>query len=169
MEEETHTYADDAAPMILQYDEPASSTKSSDTWKQASLPIGNGIIGANVFGELSREHLTVNEETLWSGGRGSVSNYNGGNPASSVVDTYNNYANQLLNGSILTNVEGLRGVAQAQSGYNYGYQALGDLYFDIANAPSSKPSDYRRTLDLDNGLATVSYGSFSRQRAGFPL
>ena len=76
------------ASMKLWYDEPASSLNSYDTWQQATLPIGNGILGANVYGELSEEHLTINEETLWSGGRGSVSNYNGGNPSSSKVSTY---------------------------------------------------------------------------------
>ena len=34
----------------LWYDEPASSTNSSDTWQEATLPIGNGILGANIYG-----------------------------------------------------------------------------------------------------------------------
>ena len=73
----------DGTTLRLWYDEPASSTSSvtdsNGVWQSATLPIGNGKLGANIYGELKTEHLTVNEETLWSGGRGSVSNYDGGN------------------------------------------------------------------------------------------
>lgn len=147
----------DANPLRLWYDEPASQTNSSDTWQEATLPIGNGRLGANVYGELSEEHLTLNEETLWSGGRGSVDNYNGGNPSTSKVDTYNSYANTLLSGRSLNSIEGLAGVDASSSGYYDGYQALGDLYFAFDDAPSSTPADYVRALDLDTGLSTVSY------------
>lgn len=143
--------------LSLWYDEPASATNSSDTWQEATLPIGNGILGANIYGELSQEHLTLNEETLWSGGRGSVDNYNGGNPSTSKVDTYNSYANTLLSGGSLSNIERLAGVSAGSSGYYAGYQALGDLYFTFDNAPSSTPSDYVRMLDLASGLSTVEY------------
>ena len=37
-------------------------------WEHASLPIGNGSIGANVFGAIAEERLTFNEKTLWRGG-----------------------------------------------------------------------------------------------------
>lgn len=147
--------------LTLWYDEPASATNSSDTWQEATLPIGNGILGANVYGELATEHLTLNEETLWSGGRGSVDNYNGGNPSTSKVETYNSYANTLLSGGSLSNIEGLAGVSANSSGYYNGYQALGDLYFTFDNAPSSTPSDYVRKLDLESGLSTVEYSSGS--------
>lgn len=144
----------DANTLRLWYDEPASQTNSSDTWQEATLPIGNGILGANVYGELSQEHLTLNEETLWSGGRGSVNNYNGGNPSSSKVDTYNSYANTLLNGGSLSSIEDLAGVSANSSGYYNGYQALGDLYFNFGH---SNGSNYSRALNLETGLSTVSY------------
>ena len=144
--------------MVLWYDEPATALNSYDTWQQATLPIGNGILGANIYGELGEEHLTLNEETLWSGGRGSVSNYNGGNPSTSKVDVYNGLANSYLNGTATSyNIEDLAGVSQGESGYANGYQALGDLYFSFSGAPASTPSDYVRMLDLENGISTVSY------------
>ena len=153
----------------LWYDEPASATNSSDTWQETTLPIGNGILGANVYGELATEHLTLNEETLWSGGRGSVDNYNGGNPSTSKVDTYNSYANNLLSGGSLSSIEGLAGVTASSNGYYNGYQALGDLYFTFDNALSSTPADYVRALDLESGLSTVTYsaGSVSYTRTYF--
>ena len=141
--------------MMLWYDESASALNSIDTWQQATLPIGNGILGANVYGELSTEHLTVNEETLWSGGRGSVSNYNGGNPSSSKANVYNSLANYYVNGTYTSyDIEDLAGVSANNSGYYNGYQPLGDLYFDFGHSNSN---NYKRVLDLQNGLSTVSY------------
>lgn len=144
--------------MLLWYDEPATSLNSYDTWQQATLPIGNGILGANIYGELSKEHLTINEETLWSGGRGSVNGYNGGNPSSSKVSTYEGYASTLLNGGSVSNIENLAGVNANNSGYYEGYQPLGDLYFDFGH---SSGNDYERVLDLENGISTVEYTNSS--------
>lgn len=45
----------------LWYDHPASE------WEEA-LPIGNGRIGAMVYGGTDRERLQVNEESIWLGG-----------------------------------------------------------------------------------------------------
>jgi alpha-L-fucosidase 2 len=48
-------------PLTLWYRRPAAQ------WEEA-LPIGNGRLGAMVFGGVTEEHLTLNEDTLWSGG-----------------------------------------------------------------------------------------------------
>src|SRR5688572_2292660 len=48
-------------PLALRYAQPAVK------WTEA-LPVGNGRLGAMVFGSLATEHLQLNEETLWSGG-----------------------------------------------------------------------------------------------------
>jgi hypothetical protein len=47
----------------LWYDEPAVS------WQHEALPIGNGRIGAMIFGKVERERIALNEETVWSGAR----------------------------------------------------------------------------------------------------
>ncbi len=47
--------------MKLMYKKPAN------LWTEA-LPIGNGRLGAMVFGGIEKEHLQLNEDTLWSGG-----------------------------------------------------------------------------------------------------
>lgn len=67
-----------AERMVLRYNKPASVLSKEKTWQAGTLPIGNGVLGANVYGEIAQERLTLNEETLWSGGRGSVPHYNGG-------------------------------------------------------------------------------------------
>lgn len=59
----------------LQYDEPATD------WESQALPIGNGKIGAMVFGGVGTEKIQVNEETVWSGGPGANASYAGGDNA----------------------------------------------------------------------------------------
>jgi alpha-L-fucosidase 2 len=55
-----------AAPaMVLRYDRPAQDNDAG--WEREALPIGNGRIGAMVFGQPAREHLQFNEISLWTG------------------------------------------------------------------------------------------------------
>ncbi|MBE2240282.1 MAG: glycoside hydrolase N-terminal domain-containing protein, partial [Caldilineaceae bacterium] len=42
-------------------------TTPANTWVEA-LPVGNGRLGAMVFGGIAQERLQLNEDTLWSGG-----------------------------------------------------------------------------------------------------
>ncbi|MBD5312626.1 MAG: glycoside hydrolase family 95 protein [Bacteroides sp.] len=60
------------APMKAVYDRPAS------IWEEEALPIGNGYMGAMVFGGVFRDVIQTNEKTLWSGGPGEDAAYNGG-------------------------------------------------------------------------------------------
>ena len=76
----------------LWYNQPASQsslrgavgngvpTTEDDIWQKNTLPIGNGDLGANIYGEIGIERLTLNEKTLWTGGPSeSRPNYIGGN------------------------------------------------------------------------------------------
>jgi alpha-L-fucosidase 2 len=58
--------------MITTYDAPAK------LWESEALPIGNGYMGAMIFGGVYHDVIQTNEHTLWSGGPGENSNYNGG-------------------------------------------------------------------------------------------
>ena len=49
------------SPLVLSYLQPATA------WTEA-LPIGNGRLGAMVFGGIEHERLQLNEDTLWAGG-----------------------------------------------------------------------------------------------------
>ncbi len=61
-EKETTTLAREASgALTLWYTQPATE------WTEA-LPIGNGRLGAMVYGGIEQEHLQLNEDTLWSGG-----------------------------------------------------------------------------------------------------
>ena len=50
-----------AGPLSLRYTKPAVD------WQKEALPIGNGHLGAMIFGNASREHIQFNEDTLWIG------------------------------------------------------------------------------------------------------
>ena len=145
--------------MKLLYSRPAELTpiRIGKTWEAATLPLGNGRLGANVFGGVKRERITVNEETLWSGGRGSVPDYDGGNPAPGAArEAYEQIAARLLAGETLdaAELEALRGMPREKSGYDDGFQPLGEL---VVEQQEESYVNYRRTLDLDQALATVEY------------
>ena len=62
----------------LNYDRPTAP--SYDGWEKQALPVGNGEMGAKVFGLIGEERIQYNEKTLWSGGpRPDSTDYNGGN------------------------------------------------------------------------------------------
>ena len=54
-----------SADLSLRYDAPAPDTHAG--WERQALPIGNGRLGAMVFGQVAREHLQFNDITLWTG------------------------------------------------------------------------------------------------------
>ncbi|WP_229211594.1 MULTISPECIES: glycoside hydrolase N-terminal domain-containing protein [unclassified Duganella] len=54
-----------AGDLALRYDRPAPDTAQG--WEQEALPIGNGRIGAMIFGQLARERIQFNDITLWTG------------------------------------------------------------------------------------------------------
>ena len=50
-----------AARRVLWYDRPAKD------WQREALPIGNGRLGCMIFGDVAKEHIQFNEDTLWIG------------------------------------------------------------------------------------------------------
>ncbi len=58
-------------------------------WESEALPLGNGFIGAMVFGGVERDRIQINEKTLWSGGPGAYENYDGGHRANTEANRAN--------------------------------------------------------------------------------
>lgn len=56
-----------ARELVLHYDKPAPDTLQG--WEQQALPIGNGRLGAMLFGQVARDRLQFNDITLWTGDR----------------------------------------------------------------------------------------------------
>ncbi|MCB9161024.1 MAG: glycoside hydrolase family 95 protein [Caldilineaceae bacterium] len=124
--------------MILWYEHPARQ------WVEA-LPVGNGRLGAMVFGGATEERLQLNEDTLWSGGPRAADNPDAPKILPQVREAV--LAGDYVRADALAK--------QMQGIFNQSYQPLGDLRLDFAHAAAV--TDYRRELDLDRALATVTY------------
>ncbi|MEO3930474.1 glycoside hydrolase N-terminal domain-containing protein [Micromonosporaceae bacterium B7E4] len=130
--------ADDLA---LWYDEPAGTD-----WLRA-LPVGNGRLGAMVFGNVDAERLQLNEDTIWAGGPYDSANTRGAGALAEIRRLV--FADQWSQAQTL--------VDQAMLGRPAGqlaYQPVGNLR--LASAPGTA-SQYLRRLDLTTAVASVTY------------
>jgi alpha-L-fucosidase 2 len=120
----------------------------AQTWINA-LPVGNGSLGAMVFGDPVNERIALNLDTLWSGGPRTSGVTNG--PAA-LAET----RRLLFAGDHFGAGEASRGL---QGPFTDSYQPLGDLRltFGRPDADQEAPTSYRRELDLGTGVATTSY------------
>ena len=134
--------ADGAAILVdTWYRQPASQ------WDHA-MPLGNGRLGAMVFGSVNRERIQLNEHSLWLGGPRERDN----------PDAYKHLAEvrRLLFAG--APVEAYRLADKYLMGRPQrllSYQTLGDLRLTFDHEDTI--SDYRRELDLDSAVARVSY------------
>jgi alpha-L-fucosidase 2 len=128
-------------PLTLWYRQPAS------VWEEA-LPLGNGRLGAMVFGGVDRERLQLNDDTLWDGYP-----IDAGNPAS--LEALPEIRRMLFAGR---NREAVELAGRTMMGRPAGvkpYQSLGELLLQFPEL--SSVSNFRRSLDLDTAVASVSY------------
>jgi alpha-L-fucosidase 2 len=136
----------------LWYTQPASE------WTQA-LPVGNGRLGAMVFGRVDDERLQLNEDTVWSGGPQDADNPDA-RPALAemrrlLFDGKYAEAERLANEKMVCKGPGSNGGDGATVAFGC-YQTLGDLHVRLTNPPATV-ENYRRELDLDRAVATVAY------------
>ena len=142
----------------LSYNQPAAATY--DGWEKQALPVGNGEMGAKVFGLIGEERIQYNAKTLWSGGpQPDITDYNGGN----YQDRYKilaeirkaleagdrQKAKQLAE-------ENLVGPNNAQYGR---YLSFGDIFMVFNNQKKGleNVTDYHRDLDITEAITTTSY------------
>jgi alpha-L-fucosidase 2 len=125
--------------VTMWYREPA------DRWTDA-LPVGNGRLGAMIFGGIASERISLNEDTLWSG----------------APRDWNNSDAKLHLKSVREQVIGRQDYHAAdqecrkmQGPYNQAYEPLGDLLIDFDH--EDRAVEYRRSLDLDSAVASVTY------------
>ncbi len=139
---------------------PSRGTANVDPeWEQQSLPIGNGSIGGNVLGSIARERITLNEKSLWMGGPSADSLYWGMNKRvePGVIDK----ARQaLLRGdtseadSIMKN--NFIGTTPYNSSSFGHFTTFGEVSVETG-IDETKVSNYRRQLDVDSSLVSVSF------------
>ena len=136
------TAVESTQDLKLWYDEPA------ERWVEA-LPVGNGRLGAMVFGNPAKEHLQLNEETVWAGQPNSNAN-----PAVEpgaldeirklVFDGKYRAAQDMVDQKIFF-----------RTNQGMSYQSVGDLYLEFPGHENF--TEYYRDLDLSDATASVSY------------
>ena len=130
-------------PLTLWYRQPAR------LWVEA-LPVGNGHLGAMVFGGIAHERIQFNEQTVWTG---EPHDY-----AHPGAYKFLPQIRELLEAGKQKEAEDLAmqefmSVPVRQRAY----QAFGDLLLEFPDIQESGITDYRRELDLDTGVATTRF------------
>ena len=126
----------------MYYDTPANN------WNEA-LPIGNGRLGAMIFGSLEKEQFQLNEDSVWYGGYRDRNNPD-------ALKNLTKIRELILKGEITKAeklmVASLSGVPQSMRLY----QPLAELFLNFDNH-KHEVKDYHRHLDLSTAIHTVSY------------
>jgi alpha-L-fucosidase 2 len=128
--------------MQLHYDQPA------EKWEEA-LPIGNGFLGAMVFGGVDRERLQINEDTLWSGG---PRNYNKPNAHKHLAAA----RRLIIAGKAKEAHDLMMEHFRAAPEFCMAYQPMTDLHIET-DIPADGVRQYKRQLDLQSALHTVTF------------
>lgn len=117
-------------------------------WMSEALPVGNGRLGAMVFGGAPEERIQFNEATLWSGDRAPCERPEA-RAALAVVREH-------LFGGRVAEAEALaeRDMTVPEAGFGY-YQAFGDIL--VSGLPPAEAGSYRRELDLAQAVARTAY------------
>lgn len=139
-----HTSAQDAdREMRIWFTEPAQN------WNEA-LPVGNGHLGAMIFGGTERERLQLNEESVWSGSPGWHANPAAQKTLPEVRRLL--FAGKYQEAEKLAR-SGILGSFKRDDASSY--QTLGDLYLDFGEMRAT--SNYIRELDVRNAVARITY------------
>ncbi|MBR1801120.1 MAG: glycoside hydrolase family 95 protein [Bacteroidaceae bacterium] len=131
-----------STPLALRYSRPATY------WTDA-LPVGNGRMGAMVYGGVQCGELQLNEATFWAGGP-----HRNDNPAALealpevrrlVFEGKNTEAQQLVNKNFLSGRNGMP------------YETLGSLLIERLETDTAAVSDYCRRLNIAEAVATTTW------------
>jgi alpha-L-fucosidase 2 len=144
-------------PLVLWYDKPARQ------WVEAA-PIGNGRIGAMVYGGVPLERLQLNEDTLYAGGP-----YDPNKPESRQALPE---ARRLIFEGKYQQAYDLVGARMMATPIKQmPYQPVGDFRLEFAG--HSEIANYRRELNLDTAIASISYAAgdvrFTREVFASPV
>ena len=120
---------------------------AAPNWDQTTV-VGNGHSGMSVYGIVSAERVSLNEETIWSGG-----------PMDTKIDRYDEKINHIRK----LFLEGREYEADCWAEKNMNdcfnrikaYEYAGELVVKMHS--DEECANYRRDIDLENGIASVSY------------
>lgn len=149
----------------LWYQQPANASivdnpnrwKDNPEWLKA-LPLGNGALGAMVFGDVNKERIQLNEESMWSGSTDDNDNPDA-YPAQAEIRKLL-FEGKYKEATALTQKTQI--CKGKGSGFGMGaevpfgcFQTLGDLWIEFEKKSAYK--DYHRELDLEDAVVRVSY------------
>lgn len=121
--------------------------RESKTWTEA-LPMGNGRMGAMVYGNVHKDKLCLNEDTLWSGYPQNTQ-VNGAATAYKKIQKLmqdNNYAEA-----------GVEIEDHFSGKFSESYMPFGNLELEFTNLEDATIEQYTRELSLDTAISTVSF------------
>ncbi len=119
-------------------------SRAAARWVEA-LPIGNGRLGAMIFGDVSNERLQVNDDTLWSGG-----------PAAWDAPAAREALDEIRRLTLDGDIGGADRLSRRMMGpFTQSYLPLGDIWLNFEHGNIAR--DYRRELRLDDAIASVRY------------
>ncbi len=130
-------------PLTLWYEQPATN------WNEA-LPLGNGRLGAMVFGGIQHERIQLNEETLWDGYAQTRHNPQApealGEMRHLLFDGKNKEAEALVEEKMLSIPPRVKS-----------YQSLGDVFLDFDGLENL--THYKRALDITNAMYLTTFNT----------
>ncbi len=137
-------------PLVLHYNAPAQHFEEA-------LPLGNGTLGAMVYGGTVTDRISLNDITLWTGepDRGGEHPDFGKVPALTPWGEAAQWLPQVreaLDNEDYRLADELQ--RKLQGHFSETYQPLGSLEITY---PEGEVEDYRRQLDLSEALATIQY------------
>lgn len=117
---------------------------------EESLPVGNGRIGGLVFGDLKKERIALNEDSLWSG-----------YPKGLNKPDAHKYLDEVREAIFSKNYNRAKDILNKDMhGYwSEAYLPFGDLIIEYSKVPKA---NYERHLDFETGVATVSTDGFKQ-------
>ena len=127
--------------MVLWYKQPG------EKWLEG-MPLGNGYMGAMVFGRIQNERIALNESTFWSGRPHNYANPDGYKYFPAIRDLV--FSGKYKEAEMMAN-EHFYGIPANQQAY----QPLGDLLLNFKN--SENVTDFYRELDMETGIAKITY------------
>ncbi len=157
--------SEDISKLKLWYEQPADATVPDDKsgWKDdpewlKSLPLGNGSLGVMIFGDVNRERIQLNEESMWSGSPADNDNPEAAQALPQIRQLL--FEGKYREATELTNKTQIckgKGSGHGNGAYvPFGsFQTMGDLWIDFAEKGTYR--NYYRELDLDEAVVRVSY------------
>jgi alpha-L-fucosidase 2 len=122
-------------------------TKPAANWNEA-LPVGNGRLGAMVFGIPAIEHLQLNEETIWAGSPNSNANPR-------ALEALADIRKLIWDGKYKEAEDMATERIMSRTNNGMPYQPMGDLYIFFPG--HNRYLNFYRDLDISNAIATIKY------------